>query len=51
MQWGMFLDAEGRVVSPSDLKKRIFYGGVDHSLRKEVFIYLNVFFCQIEHKL
>ncbi|XP_023734040.3 uncharacterized protein LOC111881887 isoform X2 [Lactuca sativa] len=43
-EWGMFLDAEGRVVSPSDLKKRIFYGGVDHSLRKEIWKFLLGFY-------
>ena len=36
LQWTTFLDAEGRVMDPKSLKKRIFYGGVEHNLRKEV---------------
>lgn len=36
MQWITFLDSEGRVVDSNDLRKRIFYGGVVHELRKEV---------------
>ncbi|KAI3524435.1 hypothetical protein L1887_03090 [Cichorium endivia] len=39
-EWATFLDDEGRVVCPNDLKKRIFYGGVDHSLRKEIWKFL-----------
>ncbi|KAG6414237.1 hypothetical protein SASPL_126955 [Salvia splendens] len=35
LQWTIFLDAEGRVMDPKSLKKRIFYGGVEHNLRKE----------------
>lgn len=36
LQWSTFLDSEGRVVDVKALRKRIFYGGVEHSLRKEV---------------
>ncbi|KAL4589803.1 hypothetical protein LXL04_002713 [Taraxacum kok-saghyz] len=39
-EWETFLDVEGRVLSPNDLKRRIFYGGVDHSLRKEIWKFL-----------
>ncbi|XP_024959245.1 TBC1 domain family member 15-like isoform X1 [Cynara cardunculus var. scolymus] len=39
-EWSTFLDAEGRVVDPNALKKRIFYGGVEHNLRKEVWAFL-----------
>ena len=37
-QWATFLDSEGRVVDSKALRKRIFYGGVEHKLRKEVCI-------------
>ena len=37
-QWATFLDSEGRVVDSKALRKRIFYGGVEHILRKEVCI-------------
>ncbi|KAI5680918.1 hypothetical protein M9H77_02145 [Catharanthus roseus] len=39
-EWATFLDFEGRVLDPEALKKRIFYGGLDHSLRKEVWPFL-----------
>ncbi|XP_041997851.1 TBC1 domain family member 15-like isoform X1 [Salvia splendens] len=39
-EWTIFLDAEGRVMDPKSLKKRIFYGGVEHNLRKEVWRFL-----------
>ncbi|CAH1432813.1 unnamed protein product [Lactuca virosa] len=35
-EWATFLDSEGRVEDLNALKKRIFYGGVEHSLRKEI---------------
>ncbi|XWS17118.1 hypothetical protein CRYUN_Cryun33cG0040900 [Craigia yunnanensis] len=35
-EWATFLDSAGRVVDSKALKKRIFYGGVEHKLRKEV---------------
>ncbi|KAM7262568.1 hypothetical protein ACFE04_000251 [Oxalis oulophora] len=35
-EWATFLDSEGRVKDSNALRKRIFYGGVDHELRKEV---------------
>ncbi|XP_027071026.1 uncharacterized protein [Coffea arabica] len=35
-EWATFLDSEGRVMDEKALKKRIFYGGVEHSLRKEL---------------
>ncbi|KNA25024.1 hypothetical protein SOVF_010310 [Spinacia oleracea] len=39
-EWITFLDSEGRVVDSNDLRKRIFYGGVVHELRKEVWPFL-----------
>ncbi|KAI7729676.1 hypothetical protein M8C21_002441 [Ambrosia artemisiifolia] len=39
-EWSTFLDYEGRIVDPNALKKRIFYGGVEHNLRKEVWPFL-----------
>lgn len=36
LQWVTFLDSEGRVTDSEALRKRIFYGGVEHILRKEV---------------
>ncbi|KAE8669192.1 RabGAP/TBC domain-containing protein isoform 2 [Hibiscus syriacus] len=38
--WATFLDSEGRVVDSKALRKRIFYGGVEHKLRKEVWAIL-----------
>ncbi|XP_028781402.1 TBC1 domain family member 15 isoform X2 [Neltuma alba] len=35
-EWITFLDSEGRVTDLKALRKRIFYGGLDHKLRKEV---------------
>lgn len=35
-EWATFLDSEGRVEDLNAIKKRIFYGGVEHSLRKEI---------------
>ncbi|TXG61224.1 hypothetical protein EZV62_012587 [Acer yangbiense] len=34
--WATFLDNEGRVMDSEALRKRIFYGGVEHELRREV---------------
>lgn len=39
-EWSTFLDSEGRVKDSEALRKRIFYGGVEHSLRKEVWTFL-----------
>jgi len=39
VQWATFLDSEGRVVDSEALKKRVFYGGIAHELRKEVHQY------------
>ncbi|XP_042050877.1 TBC1 domain family member 15-like [Salvia splendens] len=39
-EWATFLDAEGRVMDSNSLKKRIFYGGIEHDLRKEVWRFL-----------
>ncbi|XP_021760760.1 TBC1 domain family member 15-like isoform X2 [Chenopodium quinoa] len=39
-EWLTFLDSEGRVVDSIELRKRIFYGGVVHELRKEVWPFL-----------
>jgi hypothetical protein len=43
LQWATFLDSEGRVMDPEALKKRIFYGGLEHSLRKEVLMSAAIF--------
>ncbi|EXC33718.1 TBC1 domain family member 15 [Morus notabilis] len=39
-EWVTLLDSEGRVTDPEALRKRIFYGGVEHILRKEVWAFL-----------
>ncbi|XP_021276020.1 TBC1 domain family member 17 isoform X2 [Herrania umbratica] len=39
-EWATFLDSEGRVVDSKALKKRIFYGGIEHKLRREVWAIL-----------
>ncbi|OMO81206.1 hypothetical protein CCACVL1_12554 [Corchorus capsularis] len=39
-EWATFLDSEGRVVDSKALRKRIFYGGVEHKLRREVWAIL-----------
>ncbi|XP_039014783.1 TBC1 domain family member 17-like isoform X2 [Hibiscus syriacus] len=39
-EWATFLDSEGRVEDSKVLRKRIFYGGVEHKLRKEVWAIL-----------
>ncbi|KAL9440377.1 hypothetical protein AB3S75_019108 [Citrus x aurantiifolia] len=39
-EWTTFLDNEGRVMDSNALRKRIFYGGVDHKLRREVWAFL-----------
>nr|CAD1825839.1 unnamed protein product [Ananas comosus var. bracteatus] len=39
-EWAAFLDSEGRVMDSKALRKRVFYGGVDHDLRKEVWKFL-----------
>ncbi|XP_039017142.1 TBC1 domain family member 17-like [Hibiscus syriacus] len=39
-EWTSFLDSEGRLVDPKALRKRIFYGGVEHKFRKEVWALL-----------
>ncbi|KAL6633680.1 hypothetical protein ACP70R_026351 [Stipagrostis hirtigluma subsp. patula] len=38
--WTAFLDPEGRVMDSKALRKKVFYGGVDHALRKEVWKFL-----------
>ncbi|CAH2070218.1 unnamed protein product [Thlaspi arvense] len=35
-----FLDSEGRVVESKALRERVFYGGIEHQLRKEVWPFL-----------
>ncbi|KAF3795830.1 TBC1 domain family member 15 [Nymphaea thermarum] len=35
-EWMTFLDSEGRIVDSKALRKRIFYGGMEKNLRKEV---------------
>lgn len=39
LQWTTFLDSEGRVMDSKSLRKRIFYGGVEHNLRAEVWVF------------
>ncbi|KAL5212476.1 hypothetical protein ABZP36_023323 [Zizania latifolia] len=39
-EWSNFLDPEGRVMDSKALRKKVFYGGVDHVLRKEVWKFL-----------
>lgn len=39
-EWATFLDSEGRVVDSKALRKRIFYGGLGHRLRCEVWKFL-----------
>ncbi|KAH1217061.1 TBC1 domain family member 15 [Glycine max] len=35
-EWITFMDSEGRVTDSEALRKRVFYGGLDHKLRNEV---------------
>ncbi|KAF5725840.1 RabGAP/TBC domain-containing protein isoform 2 [Tripterygium wilfordii] len=39
-EWATFLDSEGRVMDSKALRKRIFYGGVEHNLRREIWAFL-----------
>ncbi|XP_020589006.1 TBC1 domain family member 15 [Phalaenopsis equestris] len=39
-EWVTFLDSEGRIMDSKALIKRIFYGGLEHKLRKEVWKFL-----------
>lgn len=39
-EWATFLDLEGRVVDSKALKERIFHGGMEHSIRQEVWKFL-----------
>jgi hypothetical protein len=39
-EWDAFMDHEGRILDSEALRKRIFYGGIEHSLRKEVWKFL-----------
>ncbi|WVZ73988.1 hypothetical protein U9M48_022229 [Paspalum notatum var. saurae] len=39
-EWTAFLDPEGRVMDSKALRKKVFYGGIDHVLRKEVWKFL-----------
>ncbi|XP_044463087.1 TBC1 domain family member 17-like isoform X2 [Mangifera indica] len=39
-EWATFLDSEGRVMDSEALRKRIFYGGIEHKLRREVWAFL-----------
>ncbi|KQK00975.1 hypothetical protein BRADI_3g53040v3 [Brachypodium distachyon] len=39
-EWRAFLDPEGRIMDSKALRKKVFYGGVDHVLRKEVWKFL-----------
>ncbi|KAK8953813.1 hypothetical protein KSP39_PZI002596 [Platanthera zijinensis] len=40
VEWRTFLDREGRILDSKALRKRIFYGGVEIDLRKEVWRFL-----------
>lgn len=35
-EWATFLDSEGRVSDPAGLRKRVFHGGVEPDMRREV---------------
>ncbi|KAJ0984343.1 hypothetical protein J5N97_002699 [Dioscorea zingiberensis] len=39
-EWAALLDSEGRIMDSNALRKRIFYGGVEFNLRKEVWKFL-----------
>ncbi|KAK9947524.1 hypothetical protein M0R45_003144 [Rubus argutus] len=39
-EWFTFLDSEGRIMDSEALRKRVFYGGVEQKLRKEVWPFL-----------
>eukprot|EP00244_Chara_vulgaris_P005353 TRINITY_DN2119_c0_g1_i3.p1 TRINITY_DN2119_c0_g1~~TRINITY_DN2119_c0_g1_i3.p1 ORF type:complete len:735 (+),score=130.92 TRINITY_DN2119_c0_g1_i3:174-2378(+) len=39
-EWTSFMDADGRISDPKALRKRVFYGGVEPSIRKEVWKFL-----------
>ncbi|KAK8462949.1 hypothetical protein SEVIR_1G297700v4 [Setaria viridis] len=39
-EWAAFLDPEGRVMDSKALRKKVFYGGVDHVLREKVWKFL-----------
>ncbi|KAK4756995.1 hypothetical protein SAY87_007122 [Trapa incisa] len=39
-EWATYLDSEGRVMDSKAMRKRIFYGGADHLLRKEAWPFL-----------
>ncbi|CAN0901159.1 GTPase-activating protein gyp7 [Linum grandiflorum] len=39
-EWATFLDSEGRIIDSEGLKRRIFYGGIEHTIRKEVWAFL-----------
>ncbi|KAF5482208.1 hypothetical protein F2P56_002797 [Juglans regia] len=39
-EWFTFLDSEGRVMDSKALRKRIFYGGLEHGLRKEAWAFV-----------
>ncbi|KAJ1700347.1 hypothetical protein LUZ63_000126 [Rhynchospora breviuscula] len=43
-EWTSFLDNDGRVVDSKALRKRVFYGGVEPELRKEVWKFLLGFY-------
>ncbi|XP_078150698.1 rabGAP/TBC domain-containing protein isoform X2 [Carex rostrata] len=43
-EWTSFLDNDGRVMDSKALRKRVFYGGVEPELRKEVWKFLLGFY-------
>ncbi|XP_073283363.1 LOW QUALITY PROTEIN: uncharacterized protein [Primulina huaijiensis] len=40
LQWATFSDLKGRIVDSETLRKRIFYGGMEHNMRKGVWKFL-----------
>lgn len=43
-EWATFLDGNGRVLDPKALQKRVFHGGLEPSMRKEVWKFLLGFY-------
>ncbi|XP_075489639.1 uncharacterized protein LOC142528471 isoform X1 [Primulina tabacum] len=39
-EWATFSDLKGRILDSETLRKRIFYGGMEHDMRKEVWKFL-----------
>lgn len=47
LQWETFLDSEGRIADSNAFRKRIFYGGVEHNMRKDVSNYFSLVLIQL----